>query len=239
MSEEDKLRSMYFMEFVGSFFIVFTIHNCTDPANPSPFGVFAIALSFFVSVFLSAQISGAHLNGAVTLLIYLKESKEKPDLDPTKYYYYFASQVAGGLCAGLVSSALDGNLAQPQISGVSNATGFLLEAIFAMVLCLCVRTIVEFHVSDPALAGLIVAAVIFVEAIAIGPFTGGVINPSIGTALIGARAFAFGSGQLTNFWIYLLAPCVGAYAAHVIFDKYVEFYKEQEAEKKKSLREGA
>jgi len=238
MSEEDKLRSMYFMEFVGSFFIVFTIHNCTDPANPTAFGVFAIALSFFISVFLAAQISGAHLNAAVTLLIYLKESKEKPDLDPTKYYYYVASQIAGGLCAGLVSSALDGNLAKPAIT-TSNATGFLLEAIFAMLLCLCVRTIVEFHVSDPSIAGMIVASVIFTQAIAIGPFTGGVINPSIGISLIGARAFAFGSSELANIWIYILAPCAGAYAAHAIFDKYVEYYRQLEAEKKKSLHDGA
>jgi len=230
MSEQEKLRSQYFMEFIGSFFIVFTVHNCTDPANTTPFGVFAIALSFFVSVFISAQISGAHLNAAVTFLIYLKDSKANPDLDPTKYYYYVASQVAGGLTAGLVSSSLDGHLAQVSL-GTSVATGFLLEGLFCMLLCLAVRTIAEFHVSDPAIAGLVVAGVIFVQAVSIGSFTGGVINPSIATALIGARALAYGSGELANFWLYLLAPLAGAYAAHIVFDKYVDHYKQVQAEK--------
>jgi len=41
----------------------------------------------------------------------------------------------------------------------------------------------------------LVAAVIFIQAIAIGPYTGGVINPSIATALIAARGFAHGSGE--------------------------------------------
>jgi len=62
-----------------------------DSKTNAMFPVFAISLSFFISVFLAARISGAHLNGAVTLLCYLRDKKAKPDLEPTKYYYYFVS----------------------------------------------------------------------------------------------------------------------------------------------------
>ena len=232
MNEAEKLKSMYFMEFVGSFFIVFTIHNCTHPENATPFGVFAIAFSFFISVFIAASISGAHLNGAVTFLVYLKESRDKPDIDTRKYYYYFGAQVAGGLAAGLISSALEGNLAKPSIT-TTTGVGFILEAIFCMLLCLCVKTMIEFNVSDPVMAGLIVAGVIFVESVAIGSFTGGVINPSIGISLLTARFLAYGGDELNNLWIYILAPLAGAYIAHIIFENY----KQAEIEKRKSLNQ--
>jgi len=72
--------------------------------------------------------------------------------------------------------------------------------------------------------------VIFIQAVAIGPYTGGVINPSIGIALIAARGFAYGGDEFGYLWLYVMAPLCGAWAAYSIFEKYGALYKELENE---------
>jgi len=56
-------------------------------------------------------------------------------------------------------------------------------------------------------AGIAVGAMIGLEAMFAGPFCGASMNParSMGPALV--------SGQLAHLWVYLAAPCIGAWIA--------------------------
>jgi len=226
-SPYDKYWNCFVFEFIGSFFIVFAIQN----AHTFQYGVFAIAISFFLSVFIAAKISGAHLNSAVTLTIYLNEMKDtngKPITPIEKYYGYVIAQILGGTAAGLVTNYMFGEdaLVDLGVTGVPGSTAFVLEMLYSGLLCFMVSIICDEHYSpkpEAALVGLLVTGVIFVQANAIGAWTGGVINPSIGVSLILARCLAV--GNFTNFnrvVLYIIAPCVGAFGAHVFYDKYVK-----------------
>jgi len=77
-SPYDKYWNCFIFEAIGSFFIVLAIQN----AHTFEYGVFAIALSFLLAVFLAAKVSGAHLNSAVTLTIFLNEMKDSKASTP-------------------------------------------------------------------------------------------------------------------------------------------------------------
>ena len=227
----EKHKSMYFMEFIGSFFIVFTINSCNGSDNSTPFDILGIALAFFIAVFLSASISGAHLNGAVTFIVFLKERETNINLDVSRYFFYFLAQIGGGISAGLFSWLLGLHITNPDVDGVSHGAAFILEALFCMLLCLCVKTMIEFRLSDPAITGLIIFGVIMVNLICIGAFTGGVINPSIGLSLITVNTLINGFSNLGLIWLYIPAPLIGAFIAHHLFNQYVEYYRKSELEK--------
>jgi len=226
-SPYDKYWNCFIFEAIGSFFIVFTIQM----AHNHDYGVFAIALSFFLSVFLAANMSGAHLNSAVTLCIFLNETKSKKagSTPVEKYYGYVIAQIVGGTVAGLLASSLHGDetiVALGVKEGVNGSTAFVYEMLYTGLLCFMVSIICDENYNpkpEPALIGLLVAGVIFVQANAIGSTTGGVINPSIGISLLLAKALgAQGFIQFNRVFLYILAPCVGAFGAHWGYETFIK-----------------
>jgi len=113
-----------------------------------------------------------------------------------------------------------------QVTGIPGSTAFVHEMLYTGLLCFMVSIICDEHYNpkpEPALIGLLVAGIIFVEANAIGGWTGGVVNPSIGVSLILARCLAVGNfANFNRVVLYIVAPCVGAFGAHVLYEKFVK-----------------
>lgn len=73
---------------------------------------------------------------------------------------------------------------------------------------------------------VLLTSCIFVSYICIGEFTGGFINPSVGVSIGIIRLFTTGNPEEFNkTWLYVLAPCCGAFVAHTIYLNIVKPYE--------------
>jgi len=198
---------------------VFTIQN----TGTKFYGAFAIAVSFFIGVFIAAKVSGAHLNPAVTFMVYLNDRYKNPHNTPIERYLpYIAAQFLGCLLGGLLSDVLGGDTVEPTIK-LSVIAGFLAEAFFTFFLCLGVSVIADPNSGmDPAHCGMVVCSLIFITAISIGPYTSGIVNPAIGLSLVLAGSIVKDSQDLAILPTYLIAPLVGSWAAHSVYVRFIQ-----------------
>src|SRR3954466_2035338 len=98
----------YLVEFIGTFFLVFTVGIAVR--QNAPFAPFAIGSILMVMIFSGGHISGGHFNPAVTLAAFLRGRCDKRDLLP----YWIAQFLAGVVAAFLVNYVLQGR-ADPAI----------------------------------------------------------------------------------------------------------------------------
>jgi aquaporin Z len=155
--------------------------------------------------------SGGHINPAVTLA-FLRLGK----ITPKSAAIYITVQIAGALTgAALVLAIWRGWATSVRLGATIPNDGGAAAAVAAEVVAtfLVVSLILNF-VDRPRLmpftaaaAGTLVAFLVFVEA----PISGTSLNPArtLGPALVGST--------LTDLWIYLLAPPLGALAAALVY----------------------
>ena len=205
----------YFAECVGTFVLTFLgcgtamFLGCGEPA-----GVVGTAIAFGLAVVAMAytigEISGCHINPAITFAVALSGRMSWKDA-----VGYWVGQVIGGILAGAVLLLLTKVVAAPDLTGalgsngVANAGGvggaFLVEVIatFLFVLVVLGTTDPKFGAGKPA--GLAIGlSLILIHLVCIN-LTGTSVNParSIGPAL-----FACGDA-LKNVWVFICAPLVG------------------------------
>ena len=200
----------YIAECVGTFVLTFLgcgtamFLGCGTPA-----GVVGTAIAFGLAVVAMAytigEISGCHINPAITLGVALSGRMSWKDACG-----YWVGQVIGGILAGAVLLLLTKVVAAPDLTGglgsngVANAGGvggaFLVEVIatFLFVLVVLGTTDAKYGAGKPA--GLAIGlSLILIH------LTGTSVNParSIGPAL-----FA-GGDALKDVWVFICAPLVG------------------------------
>lgn len=165
----------------------------------------AIGLTLAVMVFATGHISGAHLNPAVSVGVFLRGGLSVADL-----VAYIVAQLVGGVLAALVSFAL-----WPAVAGLEVEAGpaFLVEALGALALVWVVLNVATAKDTDGnSFYGLAIGGTVFVAAVAFGPISGGGFNPAVALGLAVSGNFSWGS-----MWLYVLAPIVGAAVAAVLF----------------------
>src|SRR3954469_9097623 len=94
----------YLVEFIGTFFLVFTVGLTVRQGIP--FAPFAIGSILMVMIFAGGHISGGHFNPAVTLAAFLRGRCDKKDVVP----YWIAQFLAGLVAALLVNFLLQGRV---------------------------------------------------------------------------------------------------------------------------------
>jgi aquaporin NIP len=159
------------------------------------FGLVVLAL-----VYALGDISGAHLNPAVTIGFLLARRFPARWVVP-----YVLSQCAGAVLASLLLRLLfpdDPRLGATQPAGPA-AQSFVLEIFLALLLMVVILSVSSGAKEKGVMAGVAVGAVIALEALFAGPVCGASMNParSLGPALV--------SLHLEDLWIYLAAPVVG------------------------------
>ncbi len=194
-------------EFFGTFFLLFAGTGAVVINNASGGAVshVGIALTFglvvMAMIYALGDVSGAHLNPAVTLGFWAARR-----LDGRLVAPYIASQCAGALAASLllrVLFPLDQTLGATRPAG-SAAQSFVLELVLTWMLMLVILSVSTGAKEKGITAGLAIGAVIGLEALFAGPICGASMNParSLAPALI--------SLHLSALWIYLVAPPLGA-----------------------------
>ncbi len=199
-------------EFLGTFILVFAGTGAIV-VNDVTGGVIThvgVALSFglvvLAMIYTFGDISGAHLNPAVTLGFWTARRMPFRDVLP-----YVISQLLGAMAA---SAFLRLTFPQNKLLGATMPSGsemqsFALEVILTFILMLTILNVSTGAKEKGITAGIAVGAIITLEAMFAGPICGASMNParSFGPALV--------SGHFEHLWLYLVAPVIGASVATV------------------------
>jgi aquaporin NIP len=163
------------------------------------FGLIVLAMIYTVG-----DISGAHLNPAVTIGFWAARRMSGRETLP-----YIASQITGAILASVLLRFLfpENKLLGATLPAGSETQSFVLETILTFFLMLTILNVSTGAKEKGITAGIAVGAVIALEAMFAGPICGASMNParSLAPALI--------SGHFEHLWIYLIAPPLGACAA--------------------------
>lgn len=186
-------------------------------ANSVAFGTDAlhVGLTLAALVFSLGHISGAQLNPAVTLAVFVRGK-----ISAMKGIYYVLAQVAGAFLGGLIAmpileDAVAGSkISAPAIaSGVGAMSAVSAEALYTMVLALVVLlTATTKSQEGNSFFGLAIGAALTAGAKAVGGISGGALNPAIGLALPVLKDDGLG-----DVWVYIVGPLVGGLLASGAF----------------------
>ena len=202
-------------EFLGTFAFVFIGAGIivVDTARGGELGVLGIAVAhafaFAVMVTATMNVSGGHLNPAITFALWLTKK-----LDSKMAGLYVVTQLVAAVVAVLCvkfalpdMAGLHSDYGAPQISGlIGDTQAVLLEALLTLFLVSAVfGTVVSS--AAPKVGGFGVGLVLLFAMVVGGSMTGGIMNPAraLGPALI--------SGNWQGHFIYWVGPLLGAAAA--------------------------
>jgi aquaporin Z len=203
----------YIAEAIGTFALVFagTGAIVIDDVSHGQVTHVGVALTFGLVVmsmiYAVGDISGAHLNPAVTLGFWFARRLSTRSVAP-----YLASQLAG---AFLASMLLRGMFAHATLGATipsgSDLQSFQLETVLTAMLMFVILNVSTGAKEKGLMAGAAIGAVIAFEALFAGPICGASMNPgrSIAPAVV--------SGNLEHLWIYVAAPPLGALLAVIGF----------------------
>ena len=204
------MKQKLWSEFFGTFALVFCgtgaiIINDTAGGAVTHVGVaLTFGLVVMALIYTFGDISGAHFNPAVTLAFAVAKRFEARCVAP-----FIGAQLAGGVFASILLRVL---FPAHTTLGATVPRGAPLQSLILEIVLTWLLMLVILNVSTGAkekgiTAGLVVGAVIGLEAMFAGPICGASMNP--------ARSFApaLVSGQLGALWLYLLGPIAGALLA--------------------------
>ena len=206
----------YVAEMIGTFVLVLFGCGSAVFAGDS-LGVLGIAFAFGLSIVAMAYsigtISGAHLNPAVSLAMFINKR-----MNFTDFLAYSASQILGALLGtGVISLFLSfSKMPMTQFGqnfwGNLGASGaFAVEFILTTVFVLVIVAVTG-KKGNPSFAGLVIGLTLVLIHVLGIKLTGTSVNParSIGPAL-----FA-GGEALSQLWVFIVAPLLGgAFAAKI------------------------
>jgi len=197
-------------EFIGTFGLVFagTGAIVVNEVSGGAITHVGVALTFglivLVMIYAFGDVSGAHLNPAVTLGFVAARRMPLREAPP-----YLLAQVLGAVAASGTMRMLfpQSRLLGATLPSGSDAQSLMLEAILTFLLMLTILNVSTGAKEKGITAGIAVGALIGLEAMFGGPISGASMNParSLGPALV--------AGHFEHLYVYLVAPTVGALAA--------------------------
>jgi aquaporin Z len=203
-------RARLLAEFLGTFALVFAgtgaiVINAVSGGAITHVGIaLTFGLIVLAMIYTFGDVSGAHLNPAVTVALAAAKRFAWRDVPG-----YVAAQAAGAFAA---SGLLRGLFPAHATLGATLPAGtagqsFILELILTALLMLVVLNVSTGAKEKGITAGLVVGSVIALEAMFAGPICGASMNP------VRSLAPAVVSGHLEHLWVYLTAPTLGALLA--------------------------
>ena len=196
-------------ELIGTFALVFAgtgaiVINDVSGAVTHVGIALTFGLVVLAMIYAVGDISGAHLNPAVTLGFLAARRLPVQMVLP-----YIASQLLGALAASALLRGLF--LHHPTLGTTvpagSEAQSLILEIVLTAILMFVILNVSTGAKERGITAGIAVGSVIALEALFAGPICGASMNP--------ARSFApaMMSQNLSGLWIYLVAPVAGSLLA--------------------------
>ncbi|NLI93784.1 MAG: aquaporin family protein [Peptococcaceae bacterium] len=185
----------------------------------------AFGIVITAAIYIFGPVSGAHMNPAVTIALWAGKRFPTKELIP-----YLVAQFAGAAlgAATLLSmlgskGATVGGLGAPgPFPGITLTGVFIAELVGTFILMLTIMGIAVDKRAPQGWAGLVIGLIVAGLITTMGNISGQGINPArtFGPVLI--DSLAGGPNCWPNFWIYLVAPIIGAILAVFIYDTFVK-----------------
>jgi aquaporin Z len=219
----------YIAEFIGTMVLVIFGCGSAVAANtlignlgvkvPLAFSTLLIAFAFGLSIVAMAysigNISGCHINPAVSLGMFLSHRMEASD-----FIGYLIAQFAGGIAgAGILATIFGSNkslgangFGTASALGIGMWQAILVEIILTFVFVIAVLGVTS-KVQNNSVAGLVIGLTLTLVHIFGVPFTGTSVNParSLGPALLS------GGEALSQVWVFIVAPLIGGAVAAGVY----------------------
>ena len=208
----DCLCKKCLVEFIGAFFLVFTIAATALFGGEGVIAPLAIGFVLMVMVYAGGYISGGHYNPAVSLAAAVRGALPWKDWIP-----YAIAQVAGGALAAYVVTILPGAaILEPAEFSLVNI--IVAEALFTFALCYVVLfTATSKKTEGNSYYGLAIGSTVMAGAFAVGGICLGAFNPAVAISTI-----VFGAACCAKFvWITVLVNLIAGALAGVVF-KFVD-----------------
>lgn len=196
-------------------------------------GVLAIALAFGLSIVCAAyaigHISGCHVNPAVSLAMLINGKIDVPD-----FFGYIGGQVVGAFIGSGILELFKRTCSPDLVgfgtngfkglsaSNISMGGAFAVEIVLTFVFIMTILGVTSSEKTSN-IAGLVIGLTLtFVHIIGI-PLTGTSVNPARSLA----PAVFEGGSALSQVWVFIVAPFIGAAIAGLAF----KFFFAPKAEK--------
>ena len=215
----------YICEFIGT--AVLVLFGCGSAAIAGgALGTLGIALAFGLSIvamaYVIGNISGCHINPAVSLAMLLNKKMTLKD-----FICYVVAQVIGAIvgtallfailkCSGMPTTNLGQNgFGDASSVGINMGGAFLVEVILTFVFIYTILGVTSDD-SKASVAGIVIGLTLaFVHIMGI-PLTGTSVNPARSLA----PALFLCGRALSQVWVFIVAPFVGSALASFTF-KYL------------------
>ena len=184
-------------------------------------GTIGVALAFGLSVVAMAytigNISGCHINPAITLGVYLSKRMSGKDAAMYMVFQVIGAIIGSAILYALISTGAHNGPTDTGSNTFDNGEmlqAFIAEMVFTFIFVLVVLGSTDEKKGAGSLAGLAIGLTLVLVHIVCIPITGTSVNParSIGPAL-------FDGGQaLSQLWLFIIAPFVGAALSALVWN---------------------
>ncbi|MBE6491314.1 MAG: MIP family channel protein [Methanobrevibacter sp.] len=216
----------YIAELIGT--MVLVLFGCGSAAIAGPvLGNLGIAMAFGLSIvamaYVIGDISGCHINPAVSIGMWIDGRMEAKDLIMYIVFQCIGAIIGIALLAAIInSSAYLGGYATTGLGqngfGMASSVGLnvvgaiIVEIILTFVFVFTVLGVTK-KVENATIAGIVIGLTLaFVHIMGI-PLTGTSVNPARSLA----PALFMGGQALQQVWVFILAPIVGAVIAGLLY----------------------
>ena len=216
----------YIAELIGT--MVLVLFGCGSAAIAgSVLGTLGIALAFGLSIvamaYVIGDISGCHINPAVSIGMWIDGRMDAKDLVMYIIFQCIGAVIGIALLAAIINSApslggyaatgLGQNGFGPASSvGLGVVGAIIIEIILTFVFVFTVLGVTK-KAENGAVAGIVIGLTLaFVHIMGI-PLTGTSVNPARSLA----PALFLGGQALQQVWVFILAPIVGAVIAGFLY----------------------
>jgi aquaporin Z len=197
----------YIAEFIGTFFLVFTVGMCVLKPGAGDLAPLAIGSALMIMVYAGGHVSGGHFNPMVTLAVFLRGRCPAADVPG-----YMIAQVAGAAVAACLALFLKGNPAGAP-AALPVVPALLAELVGAFALAYVVlNTATSKDTAGNSNYGLAIGFTVMTMAFAVGGISGGAFNPAVAVGLTLMHL-----ARPADIWIYLVANFAAAALAASAF----------------------
>ena len=223
----------YISEFIGTLILVLFGTGVASITNGNIIITsIAFGLSIIVSSYMIGNISGCHINPAVSLAMFLTKKINKED-----FAWYVVSQVLGAIAGTTILYTILSNTDLGTVSLGANYYGTLSYANTSLLGAIITETLLTFifvytiliitnDKTKTNISGIIIGFTLMLVHLIGIPLTGTSVNPARSLA----PAIFVGNEAIKQVWVFILFPLLGATLSTFLY-KYLN--KEEKKSKSK------